>query len=415
MQLPTRLIRGIIAAIFPAVLGAQAVDSSRAPTRCVTLAEAIRLALSRNIDVRAAQTASDSARAERRIAAAFPNPVVAGAPNTPYQYSVSLPLDMTAQRTFRGRVAALGASAADFDRSDIERQTTLAVARSFFDALLADERYHVAVQRRDALAQILRADSARYRAGDIAERNLTRGEIELARADGDIARAQLDVRLSRSALQGVVGLTPTDSTITPMGSLDYRALELPADSLIVVARVRRPDLRSARERVEQSDASRRLAESLLIPTPVLSVARQFAAPFGTGSYYSLGFAFELPSLNLYGGQRERAAAGAQAARLSELRTKTQIEREVAQAIADFRVERSLVERYQAGLLAKITDDVAAAQYAYSRGAASLLEVLDAVQTERDVRTEYMTALHDYWVSVYTVNAATGADVFGVTQ
>jgi cobalt-zinc-cadmium efflux system outer membrane protein len=410
-----QLIRGVVvAAILPAPLAAQRTESPR-PERCVTLSEAIQIARSHNIDVRAAQTAIDSARAERRIAGAFPNPVAAGTPNTPYQYSLSLPLDVTPQRAFRERVASLGASATEYDRTDAERQTTLAVSRAFFDALLADERQHVAVQRRDALAQLLRADSSRFRAGDLAERNLTRGEIELARADGDVARARADVQASRTVLQGVMGLTPSDSELTPMGSLDYRRLEIPPDSLIVVARARRPDLRAATTRVDESDAARRMAASLLIPTPTLAVARQFSAPFGNGSYYSLGLALEVPSLNLYGGQRERAAAGAASARLAEQRTRTQIEREVTLAIAEFRVQRALVERYQAGLLTKVADGVAAASYAYSRGAASQLEVLDAVQTERDVRTEYMTALHDYWVSVYAVNAATGADVFGVTR
>jgi len=409
------LIRAaILAAVSPLMLGAQKVEPPRA-ARCVTLSEAIAIAMRKNIDVRVAQTAIDSARAERRIAGSFPNPVAAGSPNTPYQCSLSLPLDVTPQRAYRERVASLGASATQYDRSDVERQTTLAVSRAFFDALLADERVRVAEQRRDALAQLLRADSVRHRAGDLAERNLTRGEIELARADGDIARARADLEASRTAFESVVGLTPTDSALTPAGSLDYRGFEIPAESLLAVARARRPDLLAATTRVEESDAARRMAASLLIPTPTVALARQFSAPFGNGSYYSLGLAFELPSLNLYGGQRERAAAGAAAARLAEQRTKAQVERDVTLAIAEFRVQRALVERYQKGLLAKVADGVAAASYAYARGAASQLEVLDAVQTERDVRMEFMTALHDYWVSVYAVNAATGTDVFGVAR
>src|SRR5581483_9526486 len=102
---------------FPALLPAQS-------SHGVTLTEAIRSALRQNPDLVVAQATVDSARAESRVARALPNPVLAGSPNTPYQYSATIPLDITPQRFFRTRTASLGESAAAYDRSDTERQTT---------------------------------------------------------------------------------------------------------------------------------------------------------------------------------------------------------------------------------------------------------------------------------------------------
>ncbi len=380
------------------------------PAAGITLSEAIRRALRDNPDVLLSRTTVDSAAAERRIAGALPNPVLAGLPNSPYQYAATIALDVTPQRYYRTRTASLGAAAVSFDQKDVDRQVTLNVAHSFFDALLAQEKLKLAVENRDAIAQILRADSARFEAGDVPALSLARSEVELVRADADLERQRGEVRADRLGLETAIGAVHTDTSFSALGSLDYKPSNVNGDSALAIARAHRPDLLAARERVTQSQSAQHAAASLLFPTPQFSYVRQTAGPFDTGHFYSYGLSFELPSLNVYRGERERAAAGATAAAVNARRSDAQVERDVVSAYAEYTAQRELVERYRAGLLGKVDAGVAAIQYAYSRGAASLLEVLDAVRAQRDVRTEYLTALHDYWVSVYALNAAAASDV-----
>jgi outer membrane protein, heavy metal efflux system len=247
-------------------------------------------------------------------------------------------------------------------------------------------------------------------AGDIPERNLVRSEVEVARADADVARAELDAATRTVAIQTLMGVAHPDTALRALGTLDYRPVDLSQDTLMAFALGHRPDLLAAGQRVAQSQAGQRSATSLLFPTPVFSFVRQYTGPFESGHFYSLGLAFELPSLNLYGGQRHRAAAGLAASRFTRQRAETRVEQDVTTAVAAFRIQQGLVARYQSGLLAKMDDAVAGARYAYSRGATSLLEVLDAVRSQQDVRAEYYSALHDYWVAAFAVHAATGADV-----
>ncbi len=338
--------------------------------------------------------------------------MLAGTPNTPYQYSATIPLDVTPQRFARTAAANAGAAAVELDLRDATRQVTLAVSRAFFDAVLSEERLRIARERRVAVAQVLQSDSIRFHAGDVAERNIARSEIELVRSDADIARATVDVQDTRLALQLAMGVEHPESGVAVRGPLEYRRLELPSDSLVAMARAHRSDLAAANTRVVQSDDARRTAAALVVPTPQLSFVRQYSAPFESGHYYSLGLSFELPVLNQYGAERERAAAGVTTARIAARRTASQIERDVSAAVIDFRMQRDLVEHYRDGAVAKSEAGVDAARYAYSRGATSLLEVLDALRTAQDVRTEYVTALHDYWVSAYALNAAVGTDVLG---
>jgi outer membrane protein, heavy metal efflux system len=393
--------------------GAQTPSIGRPPTAGITLPEAIRRALRENPDVLVSRVTVDSAVAERRIASALPNPLLAGLPNSPYQYSATLALDVTPQRYYRTRTASLGAAAVSFDQHDVDRQVTLNVAHSFFDALLGEEKLKLAVSHRDAVAQILRADSARFEAGDVPALSIARSEVELVRAEADLERQRGEVRADRLALQTAIGSARADTEFTAIGSLEYRESRLNEDSVLAAARARRPDLLAARERVSQSESARHAAAALLFPTPALSYVRQTTGPFDNGHFYSFGLSFELPSLNTYRGERERAAAGASAAAVNERRADAQVERDVVAALAEYNAQRKLVERYRAGLLAKVDAGVGAVQYAYSRGAASLLEVLDAVRAQQDVRTEYLAALHDYWVSVYALDAAAAADVVAV--
>ena len=403
---------GYLALAVPRALGAQdGSDSGRTP-RSVTLAEAIDAALHHNPDLLIARFAVDSARSEHRVATALPNPTLSATPNTPYQYGVSIPIDFTPGRFYRARAASFGVKASENDREEAVRQTKLAVARAFFDILLAQEKRALALARRDVVQQVLVADSVRLRSGDVPFHNLVRSEVEMARADADVARVDVDVQTNRFVLQGLMGTALPDTGLSTNGSLEYRAFTIPSDSVTTFAAAQRPDVAAASQRVEQSRVVQHAASMLLVPIPVLSYVRQYTAPFESGHFYSLGLSFDLPILNLHAGERARAAAGVEIAELARRRAEVQLKREVAAAEAEFRIQRRLVERYQGGLLRRVDESVIAVRYSYTRGASSLLDVLDAVRAQQELRTDYVIALRDYWVSVHALNAAVGADVLG---
>src|SRR5229473_2964239 len=191
-----------------------------------------------------------------------PNPVVNSAPNQPWQYTASVPLDITPQRLFRTRAAARGSDAALSDAADVIRQVTFAVSTAFYDVLLAEQTRGLADERRAIFRQLLSADSARLRAGDIPQRDVTKAELELARADAELLRAHAQAHVTRLALQLLMGLAAPDTSFTVFGALTYVPVIIPEDSLAVIAARSRPDLRAARERTAQSTAIKHLAAAL---------------------------------------------------------------------------------------------------------------------------------------------------------
>ena len=392
-------------ALLPLALQGQ--ESPSRGSSGLTLDEAVDSALKHNWDLRTSVAVGDSARAETRIASAFPNPTVAAIPNTPFQYAATLPLDIGPQRIFRTRVSEFGARAARSDIRESARQVVLAVRRAFLDVLLADAKREIVAARRDVMAQLVAADSARVRVGELPARALTRSQVEMLRTETDLARAGIDAQSSRLSLQGLMGVVAADTALAVSGDLQFRDLSFDRELDTQAALSHRPDVESSRIRESQSVAAQRAARSLVLPVPQLTYVRQFNGPFDSGHYYAFGLGVEVPILNRYGGQRERADAAHEAAAVSRRRLEAQATREMQSTMVEFLAQRALVLRYESGVIGKMQQSVDAARYAYSRGATSLLEVLDALRTQQDATIEYRTALHDYWVAAYSVEAASG--------
>lgn len=393
--------------VLALLLAACVLSPARAGAQELTLRQAVDSALRHNPDLRIARDLADSARAETHIARALPNPQFAVVPGTPTQYSGTIAVDVGPQRTYRVRASDAGARAAHADVDEVTREVVLATVRAYYDVLLADARRAIVTDRRTIVRQLVTADSARVRAGEIPERALVRSVVELVRADADVARAGIDAESARLALQGMMGVASADTAMHLAGSLTG---QIPVvDTTITVDEIlaRRPDVAASRVREEQSATMQHLAASALVPVPQLSVVRQYAAPFESGRYYALGIGVEIPMLNGYRGQRERAAAAHVASVTARERVELQASREIRSAVAQYRAQRALVAQYESRVLDKVAQNVEATRYAYSRGATSLLELLDALRAQQDVTTDYYTALHDLRVAVSALEAAQG--------
>lgn len=370
-------------------------------------------ALRNSPDIRLSAFARDSARAEVRVARALPNPAIASVPNAPFQYTIALPADITAQRTYRVRAASLGATAADLDAGDSRRLVVQNVRHAFFDLVLAREHGRLAAERRAAVLELLRGDSARVRAGEIADHALARTQTELARTDADVAHASTDVLGASTTLELALGRPFPDGTVAVVPLASGPAGRCDADSLIGVAAQHRADLLAAATRVGQAQAARSMVRASIIPVPELTYVYQPAAPFDNGRHGAVGIGLELPVLNQRGGERERASAGVSAASVQHDRVSAQVRRDLVTACRQFTLQRQLLDRFEHEVLTKVDASLAATTYAYQHGAASLVDLLDAQRAAEDVRLDYATALHDCWTAAADLDAAAGVDVIPI--
>lgn len=368
----------------------------------LTLDSAVARALRGNPDLALARLRRDSAAAETRIARAYANPSLGISPNNPWQYSVSAPLDVGPQRTYRVRTASDGAMAAGHDVGDAARQLRFAVRAAFLDLVLADTLRSITAETRDVFRDLLAADSARVRAGDLPERNLVKSELELAKADAELSRANAAVRAARLALGLAMGVERPDTGLRVTGTLALRrlpALSLEGGDSAIAAR---PDVRAADARTRASENARRFAGSLLVPVPDLTLVQQRDEPFPNGQHYALGVGVQVPVWNWFAGERERADASLEQSRVSAVRLRAQARVEIATALDQLHAAEQLAFRLDAAMLAKARGALETARFAYGSGAISYVELLDAVRTQGEIRADAATAAHDYWVSAYAV-------------
>jgi len=384
-----------------------------------TLHDVVRIAITQNPAIVTARFQVDSAHAERRIAKEYPNPTASVIPGVPFQYGLSDDLDVGPTRFYRVKAATIGLDATRSTLADVQRTVVFAVRQAFYDLLLANALDTLSADERGIYRQLLGADSVRLRTGDAPASDVVTSELNLARADAAASRARANVRSARLALQLLMGVTHPDTGFQVEGSLRYQPVDAPVDrqdTLLAIAQAERPDVRAAQLQLDQSRALRKETGWLLLPTPNLGLSWQpgtpypGAFPFGEHSQFTLALGLPIPLFNQYGGEREKAKAGVAVATVAARESRRVAESDVIQATDSVRAAAVLAGLYQGGLLEKTQQAVANARFAYQHGAISLLDLLDAIRTNQDIRTEYLTAVHDYWVAVFSLDRAVGRDL-----
>ena len=380
--------------------------ASNAP---LTLQQVLDIALNHNADVRQARLRLTGAHADQRAAGAIPNPTFAVAPGIPYQNVWSAPADIGPQRYYRTRAARLNTEAAGSDLADQVQQTTFDVRQAFFDVLLADSLRSLALDEEAIVRQLVAADSARVRAGDLSESELSRSAVELAQVEAARTRAAAALHRARLALQVLMGVAHPDTAFAVSGELRFEPLDLPLDSLESVALTSRADLVAAQRRAAQARALEGEARSELLPVPSLSLVHQ-AVPFENGSFYALGVSLTVPVFDWNGAARERAAAAFEAACIDTARKRAEVTSAVAAAVEDHLAARTLASRYASGVREQARLTLESVRYGYARGTRSLVDLLDALRTYGQVRSDYYNAVHDYWVSAYALTRTAGKEL-----
>jgi cobalt-zinc-cadmium efflux system outer membrane protein len=144
----------------------------------------------------------------------------------------------------------------------------------------------------------------------------------------------------------------------------------------------------------------------------VTLSAQYAQE-GTGSSAltppTLTFGVSLPIPLIYQQQGEilRADADLRAQIVQRDKLATQLANDVTTAYGAYAANRKLVERMRGGLLERAERARDLVRIQYEKGAARLLELLDAQRAFAQVRAEYLQDLHDLWISLFKLEAAVG--------
>jgi cobalt-zinc-cadmium efflux system outer membrane protein len=153
----------------------------------------------------------------------------------------------------------------------------------------------------------------------------------------------------------------------------------------------RPDVQAAKARVEAAERLRDLARAQR--TRDVTLGAQYEHFPGANPVNSVGFGISVPLFTGYDfsgdirkAEVERYAAFDQLERVRAVATG-----ELRRAASDLDSAAERMERFDSSLLAAASRSAEAAEFAFRRGASSVLEVLDARRTLRAVRLEALAA------------------------
>ena len=387
--------------------------SAEAPNASpVTLTEeqAISLFYQRNLALVAAKFNVDQSRAEEIIASAIPNPVfsfyVNELSNQMSKSDVSryLPgiapmiqqlIETAGKRGLRMESSELGTEAAEFDLLDVTRMLTNAVRRAFYALLLAQKSLAVAQDNLERYRQIMDANAIRLRVGDISATDFTRIEVESFKAQADLDRAQTAVKQARTDLllvlgwpENAVNLTAADAW--PRANLTDKLWK--EDDLTRKALETRPDYRAAKVRIDQAGKFLELARRLVYPDVTVSgaYARDPGNQFtNTGQ---VGISVPLPIFYRQEGEIAKAGVAMSNAELNLRQTEQNIRADVIKALSAWQSADAIVRRFEQSVLERIEKLRSAQEFAYQKGAAGLLDLIDAERNYKAMMLDYYTAL-----------------------
>jgi outer membrane protein, heavy metal efflux system len=123
--------------------------------------------------------------------------------------------------------------------------------------------------------------------------------------------------------------------------------------------------------------------------------------------WTLGLSLPLPIFYQQQGEVRRAEADRRTQALALAKTEASVVSDVEQAWSAYTSSRALLERMEGGLLerARTARDLVTIQY--QKGAAGLLDLLDAQRTFIAIRVEYLQQLAGYWNAVFRLEQAAG--------
>jgi outer membrane protein, heavy metal efflux system len=371
-----------------------------ATARELTLAQAESLLVRNNRELQVARRAVESADAQRMIAGARPNATFSinstgigsnAKPDTVFR--IDQPFERGNKRELRLDAAGGLQRAARNDFLDSLRQQLATLQGAYFDLKLAQEKAQTLAENAALFSGTLNAAERRLKAGDLAPADVAKVQVDYERAQNDARGAQAELARAQIALAYLLAL---DAEAPDLRATDpWPALERADPAALERSLEARPDVAAARERLEAAEKLRDLARAQR--TRDVTLGAQYEHFPGNVPGNSVGFGFAVPIFTGYdfSGDIQKAEVDRYAAMDALARGRAVALNELRRAAGDLNAAAERVERFDGSLLGAANRSAQAAEFAFSRGAISVLEVLDARRTMRAVRLEALGARADY--------------------
>jgi cobalt-zinc-cadmium efflux system outer membrane protein len=288
--------------------------------------------------------------------------------------------------------------------SDAERALEFNVGQQFVSVLLAESTLQFALEDLKDFQQTVDIGEAQLKAGYIGEGDYLKIKLQLLQFQTDLSAARLAKKQALVGLREFLGYNAVPVDYDVIGDLAYEPIKANLEDLQMKALRERPDYRAAELGVTAAQSQILLAKA----NAKVDVNGTYDFSHVSGESTASIFAnFELPIFNRNQGEIARTGYALTQAQEQQQAAGDTVLSDVSNAYEAVRSNDEVVQLYTSGYLKQAQDSRDISEYAYKRGAASLLDFLDAERSYRAIQLAYRQALSSYMTALEQLKQAVG--------
>jgi cobalt-zinc-cadmium efflux system outer membrane protein len=291
---------------------------------------------------------------------------------------------------------------------DQERSLTFTLRNAFVQTLQAKAVLQNAKENLDYWDRELDVNRTRFRAGDMAQVDLGRLELQRVQFESDYETALVNLRTAKIQLLTLLNDRAPLDQFDVTGPYDFSELLMSLEEFRTLALAARPDLKAAIQNIELAKVSHQLAiaNGSTDPTFGMDFARNPPIPV------YVGFSVSIPLRIFDRNQGEKARTQVDIGRNERLRDQAQAQvlSDVDSAYVTLVSALTLLRTYKTRYLALAADNRNRIAFSYQNGGASLLDFLDAEKAYRDTRLTNLNLIGSYLTAAAQMNMAVGREV-----
>jgi cobalt-zinc-cadmium efflux system outer membrane protein len=416
---------GFLLAFYCTGASAQSISSDALIPK-LTLADAKQTAFQRNWDLLTAKSGIDSATAQLIVTKEFPNPTASLSSvnlathheatiegNGVWQRSydtiaaVSQLIEIGGKRHARQAAARAGVRGAKARFYDAKRTLDQGVTKAYVAALLAGYNEQVLAESARFMKREADIAQSRFKAGDLSDSDLKQIQIGAEQFELQEAAAHAATVQAKIQVEVLMGVHQPKGDWIPADTLEQMDAAIPPlpES---VAGAARPDLLAAQADLRAGEFNLKLQKAMRIPDPTVSIQYEHnPVPPGPppDDTFGIGVSFPLPLWNRNGGNIKAAKAAVDQYELALGKVKAQNASDVASAQVEYREAYDRLQRYRSVIVPQSAKSRAAVAFSFEKGAATLVDLLEAERTDNTVRMALALAKSDTASAVADVIAA----------
>jgi cobalt-zinc-cadmium efflux system outer membrane protein len=336
-----------------------------------------------------------------------------GPPHGPFAFllpsaTVSFLYERAHKRQLRTESAKKGTAIAISQQDDLERGLLFNLRSAFVQTLQAKAVLQVSKDNLDYYDHVLKISSDRYQAGDIAQIDLDRLELQRVQYESDVQTAMVNLRTAKIQMLMLLNdRTPIDQ-FDLVGVFDFNDQIDASDGYRLIALDNRPDLKAAVQAVDKAQTDYKLAEANGSTDPTISFDVGRNPPIDL--YFGVGVDFPLRIFDRNQGNKLHTKLDI--TRNEKLRdaAEAQVFNDVDSAYATLASNLTLLRPYKQKYLAQAVRVRDTILFSYQHGGASLLDFLNAESDYRSVQLNYVNLVGSYLTAAAQLNQAVGKEV-----